>query len=149
MLWFNIASNGAVQVKPHDKMTDQEMDTHQSGWKNRNDFHSFAQAERIAIQASASDGEIYIATDGGPGMSPRYDVIKLPSIGDPVSRGFNGDYYPTRRARLPGSATDRSTGGLRPIPAWCSGGGAPRVAGSARAPGAWWRGHHDERNPEF
>lgn len=59
-------------------------------YENRNDWKSFEAAETIA--KALGDG--YIAVDAGAHVSPRYDVIELPKVGDDVSYGFNGDYYP-------------------------------------------------------
>ena len=59
-------------------------------YQNRNDWKSFQQVEAVAKAL----GEGFIATDAGSHVSPRYDVIKLPMIGEDVSYGFNGDYYP-------------------------------------------------------
>lgn len=61
---------------------------------NRNDFCSLAHAELVALQATALTGRLHIATDAGAYVSPRYDVIEAPKVGEPVSQGFNGDYYP-------------------------------------------------------
>jgi hypothetical protein len=58
--------------------------------ENRNDWRTMAAAEEIA----AALGHDYVATDAGPHVSPRYDVVRLPFLGDPVSYAFNGDSYP-------------------------------------------------------
>ena len=57
--------------------------------ENRNDWRTFDAAKEVAAHL---DG--YIATDAGRCTSPRFDIIKLPVIGDEVSKGFNGDSYP-------------------------------------------------------
>lgn len=63
-------------------------------WLNRNDLKSFEQAEEIAAAASRNDsGRVFVATDT-PSSLPRFDVVEVPKVGDPVSKGFNGDYYP-------------------------------------------------------
>lgn len=63
-------------------------------WLNRNDLKSFEQAEAIAAAASRNDsGRVFIATDS-PNAYPRFDVVEVPKVGDEVSMGFNGDYYP-------------------------------------------------------
>jgi len=48
----------------------------------------------IAIQAESATGKEYLPVDNGEWVSPRYDVIEAPCVGDKVSCGFNGDYYP-------------------------------------------------------
>lgn len=58
--------------------------------ENRNDWKTFEAANEVA----AALGSDYIATDAGPCVSPRYDVIKLPQVGEAVSYAFNGDSYP-------------------------------------------------------
>jgi hypothetical protein len=58
--------------------------------ETRNDWKTFDAAKEVA----AALGEGYIATDAGPHVSPRYDVIDIPKIGAAVSYTFNGDYYP-------------------------------------------------------
>jgi hypothetical protein len=70
-----------------------------AGWINRNDISEYPAAplmlaQQIADSASKLMGVPYLATDAGDSVSPRYDVIKAPQIGDQVSRAFNGDYYP-------------------------------------------------------
>jgi hypothetical protein len=58
--------------------------------ETRNDWKTFDKAAEVADVL----GTEYIATDAGPNVSPRYDVIKLPKVGDKVSKAFNGDSYP-------------------------------------------------------
>lgn len=69
-----------------------------AGWLNRNDISQNASpmlmAQQIADSASKLSGAAYLAIDGGECVSPRYDVIKAPAVGDEVSKAFNGDYYP-------------------------------------------------------
>jgi len=61
---------------------------------NRNDFANIDDAQRIANDATTLTGVVYIPTDAGAHVSPRYDVIEAPRVGEEVSRAFNGDYYP-------------------------------------------------------
>ena len=72
-------------------------DTHQTdrAYKSRWDWKSFAEVEAIAKGANAlNDGNHYLPVDGGAWISPRYDIVIAPKVGDKVSYGFNGDYYP-------------------------------------------------------
>lgn len=77
----------------------------EGGWLCRVDIATFEFAELIARKATenaqrastSGNYQLYIAIDSGPGVSPRYDVIAAPMVGDQVSRGFNGDYYPAGR----------------------------------------------------
>ena len=60
---------------------------------SRWDYKDMAHVERLASELSEATGSLYVATDAGSGVSPRYDVIKAPAVGDAVSYAFNGDYY--------------------------------------------------------
>lgn len=62
--------------------------------EDRNDWKTFEAAQDAAERVSKFTGEEYIAIDGGEYVAPRYDVIRMPQIGDDVSKSFNGDYYP-------------------------------------------------------
>ena len=64
------------------------------GWLNRTDITSLEQAQALAESASGTLGIPHLAVDRGVGVSPRYDVIEAPMVGDEVSMAFNGDYYP-------------------------------------------------------
>lgn len=62
--------------------------------KCRIDWKGMEEVEALAAQASELTGDLYIGVDSGNGVYPRFDIIKAPAIGDDVSYGFNGDYYP-------------------------------------------------------
>ena len=89
--------------------------------------------------------EHHMMVDRGPSTDPRYTVIRTPKVGDPVSRAFNGDYYPDGEiARIsPTFKVITTTTGTRFY----------RHGQSALwlANGMWSmvRGHRDERNPSF
>lgn len=57
------------------------------------DFKSFDQTKQIAEEVSALTGKQWLACERD-GCSPRFTIIQAPQIGDKVSSGFNGDYYP-------------------------------------------------------
>lgn len=59
-----------------------------------NSIKDFKNAITISRYLTATIGKSYIAIDRGSGVSPRFGVIELLSIGDKVSYAFNGDYYP-------------------------------------------------------
>jgi hypothetical protein len=61
--------------------------------KDRWDWTSLQEVQGIAKRLTAITGRDYLGVDSGPDISPRYDIIELPKIGDAVSYGFNGDYY--------------------------------------------------------
>lgn len=61
---------------------------------NRNDIRSPQQADLLASQATEFTEQLHIAIDRGAHVSPRFDVIRCPAVGDKVSYSFNGDSYP-------------------------------------------------------
>jgi hypothetical protein len=64
------------------------------GYSNRNDWKTYQRVEDIAKRLTEATGKLYLPTDAGAYVSPRYDVIEAPQVGDEVSYAFNGDYYP-------------------------------------------------------
>lgn len=96
MLWFQV--NERLEVVAISERAPKDC----RGWINRNDISAYQGgaymlAQQIADSASKLMGVPYLATDAGDCVSPRYDVIKAPQVGDEVSRSFNGDYYPCGR----------------------------------------------------
>lgn len=66
-------------------------------WENRHDWETKAQVDGLAedlTNAIRRPGRKFIGVDRGASVSPRFDVIEAPAVGDVVSMGFNGDYYP-------------------------------------------------------
>ena len=63
---------------------------HAANVEDRNDWKTY----EAAVELAKLLGEGYVATDSGPNVSPRFDVIELPKVGDAVSYRFNGDSYP-------------------------------------------------------
>jgi hypothetical protein len=73
-------------------------------YENRNDWKTMERAEQVSNDltrnylmkylGSQGAGRVFLAVDNGPNVSPRYDVIEAPKVGDKVSRAFNGDFYP-------------------------------------------------------
>jgi fermentation-respiration switch protein FrsA (DUF1100 family) len=125
-----------------------------AGIENRNDWRDFATVELIANDLSALTGDDWLPVDRGAHVSPRYDVVVCPKVGEDVSRGFNGDYYPVGkiigitgagRRSITTMATDGS-GVVRKFyrvklsGAWKEGGGSPFCL----VPGV-----RHEWNPEF
>ena len=62
--------------------------------KNRHDLKTYKDAQDMAERMTFDTQEVYLPIDHGPGCWPQFDVILAPVVGKPVSRGFNGDYYP-------------------------------------------------------
>jgi hypothetical protein len=119
-------------------------------FENRNDWKSFKRAEQVAAELNEIHGKpIYLATDSGPHVSPRYDVIVIPQVGDEVSYSFNGDTYPDGKITFVSDAsknfriikTDTGSVYYR-----------RKLAGGWLKVGGTWslvRGHINERNPSF
>lgn len=63
-------------------------------WQNRWDWTTKATVDHLAEQITEYAGELFISIDNGTSVSPRFDIIRAPKVGDEVSMGFNGDYYP-------------------------------------------------------
>lgn len=122
----------------------------ETGWKqgheNRNDWKTFAAAEEIAKVLGAE----FIATDAGEWVSPRYDVQRLPKVGEKVSYTFNGDTYPCGIIE----SVSKAAGHRRIV---ADENGTKHVFWRRRLSGSWvkdgtWSltgGHINERNPSF
>jgi hypothetical protein len=67
---------------------------HRAGGENRNDWRTFAKVQEVAAEVTAFTKATHIAVDNGPHHHPRFDVARLPQVGDEVSFAFNGDSYP-------------------------------------------------------
>lgn len=117
----------------------------ENGWVSSRDAVSFAEAETWARYLTAMTGDAYLPIDNTDSTWPRYDVMKAPKIGDPVSYGFNGDYTPdgTIEKISPNWMITTSTGRKYRRKAQTSGWYQPG--------GAWGlvQGHVSERNPHF
>ena len=89
MLYVKINNRTAKVVDRKEAQTDNL--SIQSRW----DWKTFEQVSDIASMLNANeDGNTYIATDSGAHCSPQFDVVVAPKVGEEVSKGFNGDYYP-------------------------------------------------------
>lgn len=62
----------------------------QSRW----DWKSLEEVQGLAAKLSVSEKKLYIGVDKGSSVSPRFDIIEAPTVGDEVSYSFNGDSYP-------------------------------------------------------
>ena len=112
----------------------------------RHDIKDFADAQRLADEFTAKTGDLHLAVDDGAYVSPRYDVVKAPKVGEFVSQGFNGDYYPVGTIVKVGKGAKNIT---------CDDGSVFR---RVKLKGGWkltkscfWmvKGNRDERNPSF
>jgi hypothetical protein len=118
--------------------------TRHAGWLDRNDIGTMEYAEQIAESATKLTGELYIATDAGDHVAPRFDVIAAPRVGDEVSMGFNGDYYPVGTITKISASLKRVTTS------------SGKIFNRKRQTGAWVHGYssmvagvHRRLNPEF
>lgn len=141
MLFFKLALDG--QVLDASTKTPEYGD--RGNWTSRWDFKTFADATRIAHSATQNLGALFVPVDSGPYVSPRYDVLQAPKVGDKVSYGFNGDYYPDGEIVKvsPKLQVTTSTGNVyrrrKQTGTWLRTGGTWALV----------QGHIDERNPHF
>lgn len=112
---------------------------------NPRDIKSFSQAIQMAEEFTNEESVKYIPIDRGSNVSPRFDVIEAPRIGDPVSYGFNGDYYPDGHIEKISSSMKviTTTSGRKYY--------RRKQTASWKYNQTWTlvAGHHDERNPSF
>lgn len=83
MIYIKI-TNGTVELSNIDDKTAQ------SRW----DWKSYETVQDLAAKLSVTENKLYIGVDKGSSVSPRFDIIEAPAIGDEVSYAFNGDSYP-------------------------------------------------------
>lgn len=116
-----------------------------SEWQSRWDWETMSAAQDVAAKANAKAGyRRYLAVDRGAYVAPRFDVIEMPRVGDEVSHGFNGDYYPdgtivsiSKSLKVITTSTGTKYYRKRESGRWAS--------------GTWTliRGHRTEQNPHF
>ena len=113
--------------------------------ESHHDWKSFDRVTEIASQLTVETGEFYIPTDAGSSCSSRYNVRKMYSIGDAVSKYFNGDSYPcgyivsiSKTLRKITTSTGVSFSRRKETGSWVSG-------------NTWFlsTGHISEQNPSF
>lgn len=63
-------------------------------WITRNDIRDAEHASWLAFDLHLETSKVFMWVDNGRHCHPQYDVIKAMEVGDEVSYGFNGDYYP-------------------------------------------------------
>lgn len=114
-------------------------------WQNRNDWKSFEQVTRIARLLSINTARHFVGVDQGENCYPRFDIIEAPKVGDLVSYGFNGDYYPdgnivgvTKTLQVTTSTGNRYFR-KKNTSTWVKAGGTWMLV----------QGHRNERNPSF
>lgn len=144
MLYVILNANGIARVATTEYTTQGSLN---AKVETRHDWKTMERAEEVAAQltAASKSGKKFMATDSGAGVSPRYDVIEAPQVGQPVSGYFNGDSYPEGEI-VKISATmkriETSTGAVF---------SRRKQSGSWVKNGTWSmiQGHVSERNPSF
>lgn len=112
-------------------------------FESRNDWETLARVESLAAQLSTLTGDLYLAYDK-QSTRPRFDLFKAPKVGDEVSMGFNGDYYPcgkiaTISKSMKKIVTDKGTVFYRrSMSRWLNAGTFVMIPGV-----------HEERNPHL
>lgn len=149
MLYVQVKSHGSACHAQSEYPGNEEMRATDAvngyHYETRNEWKTFERAEVVAQQLGDATGKAYVATDSGEGCYPRFDVIRCPQIGDPVSYGFNGDYYPcgyitnvSKSLRVIKTDTGRTFYRRRLTGTWLN-----------HSTWALCAGHIDERNPSF
>lgn len=95
MYYFQRNSKGELKAVKYENLN-------QNGpYITRHDFATMADAQDVANELNgfpelniAPFSDDWMAVDGGRSVSPRFDVVRKPKVGEPVSMAFNGDYYP-------------------------------------------------------
>lgn len=143
MLFFKRDTSGTV-LEVSNKAPWDARDRKQ--WECRRHMVSFEYAQILAKSASECTGKTYLAIDSGPWTSPRYDVIEAMTVGEPVSYGFNGDYYPDgeivkigKNHRIITTSTGARYYRRKLTGVWLKTGGTWALVS----------GHRNDKNPEF
>jgi hypothetical protein len=107
---------------------------------------SYEHAEKLAKAFTTANKELWLAVDHGPHRGPRYDVTRCPKVGDEVSYGFNGDYYPD------GAINTVSKTGFKVVTTTGSVYRRKKKSAGWMKEGGTWSlvlGIHKEKNPSF
>ena len=113
--------------------------------EDRHDWKNFEEVSKIAVELSVLKNTEHLAVDQGDWISPRFNVIKAPKIGDKVSQCFNGDSYPEGEI-------------VKVTPSWQVTTSTGKKFRRVKKSSTWLRaggtfamiiGHYDERNPSF
>ena len=141
MLYAMINVDGTFGGMTPDHATAHKASKNESRW----DWKNLEAAQAVAKAATEFHGVLYIATDAGSHVSPRYDVQKAPRVGDEISYSFNGDTYPdgTIKSISASLKVVTSTSGRRYY--------RRGQTGSWVLDGTWSMvvGHRNERNPHL
>jgi len=114
-------------------------------WQSRSDWKSFAQVKKIARLLEATTKQKFLAVDESENVSPRFSIIEPWKVGDKVSYGFNGDYYPDGEiVKITKTHQITTSGGHKYLR-------RKETSRWVMAGGTWslCAGHINERNPSF
>lgn len=108
-------------------------------------IRTWTEIEEYAQELTKQTGNLYLPCDYGQYRSPRFEAVVVPKVGDEVSKGFNGDYYPQGTV-VSVSATYKKITTSTGVSFYRVG-----KTGGWRADGTWWlvSGHRSEWNPSF
>lgn len=137
---YALTENGSVRMLTSEEAKERNYIGTESRW----DWKSLDEVALIAELASTDD-TLYIGVDKGSSVSPRFDVIEAPKVGDDVSMSFNGDSYPcgkivsiSKSMKLITTSDGKKFYRRKQSGTWLNGGTFALV-----------RGIIDERNPHF
>ena len=141
MLYFNVTDTDATPVNPYAADGTRELTA-----QSRHDWKTFDAAKTVAALANkTADCQRFLAIDNGQYVSPRFDIVEIPQVGDEVSYAFNGDGYPDGEI----TAVSKT---LKVITT-STGNRYYRVAdkGAWKRAGTWSlvKGHRSTKNPSF
>lgn len=106
---------------------------------------TWKEIEEYAKELTKQTGKLYVPCDYGRYRSPRFEAVVVPQVGNEVSKGFNGDYYPQGTVVSVSPTLKKIT--------TSTGLSFYRVGktGGWRNNGTWWlvSGHRSEWNPSF
>lgn len=143
MLYIKISPTGLpLQIKEGHLS---ELELQDRSWTHRWDWKSYEMVVTLAKYVTAMTGNVFLPIDQGEHRGPRFDVMRAPAVGDEVSYGFNGDYYPD------GTITKISKTWIITTSTGKTYRRRDQTSGWYQ-PGGTWRlvaGHVDERNPHF
>lgn len=109
-------------------------------------FDNLEAAEAKAQELTEQTGELHVAYKSSYVCDP-FVAARLPQVGDEVSMGFNGDYYPlgkiTRISKTYSRITTESGRVFTRV------GPVSWKEGGKRGAFSLVQGKHDERNPHF
>ena len=109
-------------------------------------FKDLASAEAKANQLTEETGEQHIAYKSTYLFDP-FIAVRLPQIGDEVSMGFNGDYYPRGTITRISKTYSKITTSVGTV--FSRVGPNSWKQGGKKGAFSLVHGHRDERNPHF